>query len=311
MSMTKYYTKNTSGFSLIELMVSMAIGLFLIAGVFTVYLNGRASQEVVDDQLVLLDDARFALETIAYDLRHAGMWGRLNEPEKVDNTLVPTVSNECQVGWATSVTNPVMAYNENNPYGATCRTDYARGDVLEVRYAYGQAVAAIDPNIVYVNSDVNQASYFTGTSPGLATTSFRAVANAYYISSWSETAGDNIPSLHRVSLQSGPRVVDEVLLPGVEDMQIQFGVDSDGDGVVNSYVNPDAVTDWLNVRSAQVWVVVRSERNYPDLDTSLPAAEVANIVNAGSVLTFPNDGFRRVVVSTVVQFKNFKNINGV
>lgn len=311
--MYKYSIKDSSGFSLIELMVSMAIGLFLIAGVFTVYLNGRSSQRIVDDQIAMLDDARFALEMIAYDLRHSSMWGRLNEFEKVDSSLLPVVAGECEAGWATNADNPVRAFNDNNPYAAGCNVDYARGDVLEVRYALGQAVAAanLDPTSVYINGDVNQASYFSGASPGVAPNSFLAVSNAYYVSSWSNANGDNLPSLHRVSLRPGPVVVDEMLLPGVEDLQIQFGVDSDGDGVVNTYVNPDAVTDWMNVRSAQVWIVVRSQQNYPDLNTALPPAQVSNIVNAGSALAFSNDGFRRIVVSTVVQLKNIKNINGV
>lgn len=38
-----------SGFSLIELMISLLIGSFLMAGVFTVYINSLSSQDAVQD----------------------------------------------------------------------------------------------------------------------------------------------------------------------------------------------------------------------------------------------------------------------
>lgn len=307
---------DNKGFSLIELMVSMVIGMFLIAGVFSVYLNGRSSQAVVNDQLELLENARFALDTISYDLRHAGLWGRINEYDSglgnVSSDLVGNVAGECVPGsWVGNFSVPVGAFNDTNPYPG-CVVDYASGDVLEVRYTLGSPVADanLQPDMIYVNSDVNQAEFFVGnTSPAVSTDAqnFQVVTNLYYISDFSNQPGDGIPALHRLSLEPGPEVVDRVLLSGIENLQVQYGLDTDDDGLVNIYMDPNAVapTDWINVRTMQVTVVVRSLRNDPSLDTSF----TANI--NGTPVDYVADGFRRYAISTVVKLRNQKNASGI
>jgi type IV pilus assembly protein PilW len=43
---------------------------------------------------------------------------------------------------------------------------------------------------------------------------------------------------------------------GVESMQIKYGVDANGDGVVESYVTADAVTDWNQVAAVRISLLV-------------------------------------------------------
>lgn len=305
------------GYSLVELMVSMVIGLFLVAGVFTIYLNGRSAQRVVDDQVMMLDNGRFALETISYDLRHAGLWARTNEyasdaaSSNFSTDLLGAIPGECEGGWVAKVTAPVAAFNDSNPY-ALCVLSYGQGDVLEARYSLGAPVADADlqPGLVYVNGDVNLGSFFVGTaSPNVTAIAqnYQVISNLYYVSNSSDAVGDGIPSLRRVSLEPGPQVVDRLILSGVEDLQVQYGLDTDDDGLVNTYLDPHLVptTNWTNVRTVQVTIVIRSQRNYPDLDTSFTAN-----VN-GLPVDFPNDGFRRHVLSTVVKLRNHKNTAGI
>ena len=75
--------KRSSGFSLIELMLAMLIGLIIMGGVMQLYVTTRDTQRGSEDQLALLGDARFAIESIAYDLRHAGVWGRHNNSQLI------------------------------------------------------------------------------------------------------------------------------------------------------------------------------------------------------------------------------------
>jgi type IV pilus assembly protein PilW len=330
MNMSSCY-KTMRGFSLIELVIGMAIGLFLLAGVFTAYFNGRAAQAVTDDQVAMIDDARFALQTIGDDLRQAGLWGRINDFElesgvaSKDLPIKPLaraslITGECVAGWA-DFAAPVAVFNGTSPYSSTCTSQYSAGvmaelpsDVLEIRYTLGQPVANanLQASMIYVASDVNQAAVFEGTTPPgfsvpSANMNFPLVANTYYISSWSNILGDGVPSLHKVSLEQGPNVIDQMLLAGVENLQVQYGIDTDGDGAVNVYVDPDNAfaSDWQKIRSVQVWLVIRSQRNEPSLNT----ARTATV--AGASRSFPNDGFRRYVVSTVVNLRNTKNSSGI
>lgn len=296
------------GFTLIELMVSLAIGLFLIAGVFSVYLNGKESQRAVDDQVTMIDNARFAIETISADLRQAGIWGRVkNDPTRVSGTNL-AVASECAVGWATNINRPFFVFDDLDPYGPPCINQYDVGDVVEMRYTLRDSIvppgSVLQADEIYVNSDVNSATFFAGTaSPNTsaAANDYPYVARAYYLSADGDTVGDGVRSLHRVSLQPGPVVVDDLMLVGVEDLQIQIGLDTQPagslDGLVDTYVNPSNVVDWSAARSVQIWVVVRSERTYPNVQ---PFS--ANI--AGNVINYPDDGFRRVMASSVIYLRN-------
>ena len=69
------------GFSLIEMMLAMLIGIIIMGGILSVYTNTRDLQRSSEDQVNLVTDAHFALETIGYDLRHAGVFGGTNLPQ--------------------------------------------------------------------------------------------------------------------------------------------------------------------------------------------------------------------------------------
>lgn len=318
MQSVRYTNFRNDGFTLVELMVALAIGLFLIAGVFTAYVNGKRSQDAVNVQVDLVDNTRFALDMISSDLRLAGMYGAVNSANvagtnKVRNAalLNVPVPGECQANWVIDWQAPVMAFDTGNqPAGYVCLTNYSQGDVFELRYTLQTPVAAFQANGIYINSDVSSAEFFQGNaSPNLSASAqnFSYVASAYYIAAFTNNVADGVPSLRRVTLQADGTVVNEVLLSGVEDMQIQFGVGQDTNGDGNSdtfiYSDPTQVTNWQLIETAQIWLVMRS----PDADMSLNTV-IPTVRIAGNDVTIPaggiNDGIRRVVISTVSQFRN-------
>src|SRR5690606_22169167 len=142
----------------------------------------------------------------------------------------------------------------------------------------------------------------------------RLVVNGYYVSSNSalDTPGNAVPSLRRKTLGFGPRIADEEILPGVEDMQIQLGVDTDPVGAANRgsidrYVNADdpvldpadaAFLPEAEVLAVRIWLRVRSER--PEVGYEDAQAYVYADRNVPAF----NDGFRRVVVSKTIYLRN-------
>ena len=46
-------------------------------------------------------------------------------------------------------------------------------------------------------------------------------------------------------------------MPDVLNMQVQFGIDADGDGAAEKYVNPGSVGT-ATVVSARIWLLIRS-----------------------------------------------------
>ncbi|MGK2914322.1 MAG: PilW family protein, partial [Porticoccaceae bacterium] len=63
------------GLSLVEVMVSLTLGLILIAGVGKIYLSGKQTYRMQEAQSRLQESARFALEILTNDIRKAGFMG--------------------------------------------------------------------------------------------------------------------------------------------------------------------------------------------------------------------------------------------
>ncbi len=70
-------TCRAQGFSLMELLLAMALGLVLVLGVSQVVISSRATQASQQAVMLLQDDARFVLGKMMQDIRQAGMFGCL------------------------------------------------------------------------------------------------------------------------------------------------------------------------------------------------------------------------------------------
>jgi len=102
------------------------------------------------------------------------------------------------------------------------------------------------------------------------------------------------PALWRVVSGGGP----EEVIQGVEAMQIRYGVDTDGDSLVNSYVDASAVTNWSNVICVSVAMLVRSiEQNAATKDTRTYSLLQKTVGPFG-------DRFQRSIFSTTVTLRN-------
>ena len=325
--------KQSQGFSLVELLVAMVVGLIIVSGAFSLHSGSRKIQVKSEEQMDMVADARFAIEMIAYDLRHAGMWGGTNKDgliacKSTDTACVTplTAVNDCAVGvgdpvWAYDLSRPVFATNASNPYSATCiptSEKYLAGtDVLEIRYADSNITetANLRGGQAYVRSNFLNGKVFVGsTQPeldGYETSSLTANhelhAYAYYISDYTDADGDNIPSLRRVALVNSPSVQNQVLVSGVVDLQVQFGVDTTGDGIVNRYDNPDVITtdnNWNNVYAAKIWLLLRTDKIQRGVNT----AKSFEIAGAPAVTIGGQDDYRYFMVSSVVSMRNLKQI---
>jgi len=81
------------GLSLIELMVALVISLFLLGGVVQVYIANKSTYRFSEAMSRIQESARYALDTMARDLRMAGFWGCTTfdpaNPANIQNNLDP------------------------------------------------------------------------------------------------------------------------------------------------------------------------------------------------------------------------------
>jgi type IV pilus assembly protein PilW len=127
----------------------------------------------------------------------------------------------------------------------------------------------------------------------------------YYIAPSATPAvqnGDAGPALWRiVSSDNNGNPQPEEVIPGVERMEIQYGVDTDADTVVDQYLDAHAVEvahNWNNVISARIAILVRS----PQANAAEVDVKSYTLLNA-TVGPF-NDRYERSVFTTTVTLRN-------
>lgn len=328
----------SGGMTLIELLVAMALGAFLLLGAMTVFTQGQAAFRVNESTARLQENARLALALLEDDLRMAGHFGLTTRPGDIANRAsaaepVPpglAVRNDCGRNWAIDLDAPVAG--TGNGFGWTGCTPYRQAqpdsDTLVVRRTSEVATppASLRRGTLYVRTArFGRGIIFDGAAPpaeppASQARSFQLLSRGYYVSQRSslDTPGNPVPSLRMKVLAGssrGPRVVDQEVVPGVEDLQVQFGVDTDpvgesGRGSVNRYVNPgDALLDpddpaflpEARVLAVRVWVRVRSERPEQGFTDS------GEYVYADLDRPAPNDAYRRTVVTRTIQLRNARS----
>jgi type IV pilus assembly protein PilW len=151
------------GFGLVELMISMLIGLVIIAALVTLFVNTSGNNRELARANSMIENGRFAIKVLEDDLAHAGYWGAYVPAYDDQNWVDPpafapagdrptAVPDPCLLystaNWDTTyVTNligiPVQAYDDDSAAGlATCETGaldvidnhLAGTDVLVVRH---------------------------------------------------------------------------------------------------------------------------------------------------------------------------------
>jgi len=342
------------GMSMVELLVALTIGSFLLWGAITVYSRSRTTYQVSEQVSRLQENARYAMSVIEPDLRAGNYWGLMNDPTVVTGAALPTqaasplsgTTTNCGTNFALNLTETIRGDNNAytlGPARATACNAYNNNpqpgsDTVTVRRASNPAVAATANTLqIYVTRWGGASQVFNnGAAPGALGPNAEIhdlVVDTYYVDRDSVgTAG--IPALRRISLVNGPAFSDQEVISGVEDLQVQFGIDlgrdtnndgvpddADGNGIPDSYtgiaaqyVDPDAVPAAALVVAVRVSLLIRSEtaeRGFIDTNTYqygdrlLANGATATLDAAGARKAYqPRDNFRRLLVSRTVQLRN-------
>lgn len=242
------------------------------------------------------EGARFAFETIGFDLRQIGFGCAAVNPALPSATWHENLFTRPVQGYKDGSGSPAAAVDVNNTDAiAVLRADQSREVTINApgttsanhgMAANGKVVIteAYADATVYTLTAAAGAGYTLGAATNCLaaavpdTAGFRMLplaANVYYIGN--NPAGE--PSLYRQALQSNGVVVSEELVEGVEDMVILYGEDTSqvasvecpDDGCsVDAYFDADAVTNWNRVVSARITLTMRTADN---LSTTLGGAD--------------------------------------
>lgn len=314
--------RHSAGMTLVELMVALAVGSFLIVGAVQVYNQSRQAYVINDSIARVQETANFAMDTIEADLRMASNFGRNSRGDTIvgrANTIDPNPSGlavpmTCGADWALDLVRPLEA--DNNNYTLACPADNGaqpNSDTITIRRATVAAMPMQGGRLQVQSTRLQGVLIDDGNMPtdfdALTSATHNLIVNSYYVSSSSGLI-PGVPTLRRHTLgvdAGAPAITDIEIAPGVENVQIQFGVDMNEDNSVDRYVDPDdPIIDptsggWVpiaRVMTARVWVVVRS------ITPEVGIVDNTDYRPGDVVIGVQTDGYRRMMVSKTILLRN-------
>jgi type IV pilus assembly protein PilW len=310
------------GITLVELMVALAIGSFLMIGALQIYSQSRQAFTINESIARVQETAQFALDTIEADLRMSSNWGRTSRRLSIEgrtmlgdvNPKTLAVPLDCSEDWSLELDVPVDGFD--NVMGLTCPAQnaaQANSDVLTVRRASVNPVP-LQPGRLQIQSTrtlgeiIDDGNIPPQFDPATSAT-HNLMVSSYYVDANSDLI-PGVPTLRRkvLGIQGiNSAIFDQEIAPGVENLQIQLGIDMNEDNTVDRYVDPGdeiynprapGYSPGARVLTARVWVLVRGLT--PELGIDDQTAYTPGNANLG---TF-NDQVRRMVVSKTILLRN-------
>lgn len=309
------------GLTLVELMIAMLLVLIAIAGAIALVAQGRnaerSSQAVAS--LEEITDAAFAI--LVEDLRLAGYLGLAAPGSRVAGASATgiaeapglIVTGGCGDSLAhdleTAVTAADAAYRVNTAAPLRCSAGpngrvVPGSDTLTIRHA-SAAAAPRDPGRLQIESNFRMARLMADGIArfGAGSRVHDLEVSVFYVSADS-TAQRGWPSLRRKRLVGGgrPAFQDEELVSGVEDMQVEFGLDDpeDEDDAIDRWVTPAALPVDDTPRAIRLWIRARSDT------PETPVIAQAAVAYSNRVLPSVPSRFRHKLASRVIELRNFQ-----
>lgn len=246
------------GYSIIELMVAITLGLLILAGLTTIFVQNSQARNEIERANQQVENGRYAMQLLTDDLRNAGYLAEFNPGLLATPTAKPDPCATAVADLITALPIAVQGYdNDNSASKPSCLSDIRSGtDILVIRRASTCAVGDTDCDAV-----VSGAPYFQASGCSSATElSSTNVANYYvldtdatkltlhqkdcnpptvagtvapyhqyrthiYFIANNDKNGDGIPTLKRAELgATGFTIVP--LVEGIENLQIEYGIDT-------------------------------------------------------------------------------------
>jgi type IV pilus assembly protein PilW len=284
------------GFSLIELMVALAIGSVILVALTALFYTSTVARKETDKSSRQIENGRYAMQLLTDDLRHAGY---LAEYDPTPLATPGAKPDPC----ATSAANlnaalPIHVQGVDNVAMATtpsCITDVKLGtDVIVLRRAStcvrgtancdgavanmpyfqaslcGSATELDSPTITdhfVLDVEGSPSPYVKHKKNCTAFADVRRYRTHIYFIANNDVAGDGIPTLKRAELGAGSFSVVP-LVEGIENLQLEYGIDTTGDGAPDTFTaDPDTynscagvacVTNLRNVVSMRLNMLARN-----------------------------------------------------
>ena len=329
------------GFTLLEIFIALAIGLVIIGGTLSVFVGLKTTTTETSSMGELQENGRFAVSIITDDLLRQNFWGdfsgNLNngniplglsllpaaQPNGdcvgggINNGSFPQAAGAFRTLWAQQVDSGTSLLNGCITNAAYDSSTNFNSDVIQIKRAVATAFTApvvpadLSNNRYYIQSNLTSANILPGNIAVIPTLTGARIweyqHHVYYIREDAiGTSGEVVPVLMQGRLQRATNAMSfNMLVEGIERIHYMFGVDTDGDGIVNAYISSENMTEnyWDNANNVRILAVklyvlvraIREDNNYTN----------DNVYQMGN-RSFDADGdnYRRLLFSSTVSLYN-------
>lgn len=329
--------KHQSGLSLVEIMVSMLIAMFLMLGLAAVLGNSARTSSDLNRSLQQIENGRFAVQTLSDQIALAGFYGRLPTMLAAPAALPDPCEISNMAALRSSTAFPIQGYNAPSTSPLSCipaANHVADTDILVIRRADTGVtdIGALVTEEVYIQTNADSgnlanpiialgtaANFTLRNKDGTTIAPVRKYqVHIYFLSPCSIPSGggsvctgssdDNgspIPTLKRLELRVDPadnirKLTPVSLVEGIENLQIDYGIDTDNNGIPdgNYLTIPTAIADWANAMSVNLNVLSRNLEATPGYTDAKTYG-----MGVGGAVT-PGGAFKRHVYNTTVRLVN-------
>lgn len=336
------------GMSLVELLVAITIGMLIVTAMSLLFANSSRSRSETERSSVNIENGRYAMDLLRGELQLAGYFAEFDPREKLTSAmLTAAVPDPCATTVAAlnaSMALHIQGYDTMAASTLSCLTDVKVGtDAFVVRRASGCTAVPLaagctnlqanapafqasscgnatelgnsDVNVHYrLNTDLSQLTLRKRNCTTVADTR-RYLVRIYYVAN-NDRAGDGIPTLKVAELGAGGFSASS-LVQGVENLQLEYGLDTDENGDADVYTSnpglylgcttassPSCVGHWASVVSVKAFVLSRSidqSPGYVDTNTYVLGRKFNGDANSFSSL---EAGYKRKVFQEVIRLQN-------
>jgi len=231
-----------AGFTLVELMVAVTIGLVVVLGFAVTFVNMKVTFNTQDKMAQLQDNERLAMSILTSSLQEAGYYDNCADP-----TTTPITPPSCKKSQRIL---GLSAFASSPGGGATTGSQIIMG-------TFGGASTPETLTTIYTSTPGDGVMSCQGTTIASAVTTHPVeFRNTFYVDSTTNTLGCkvgayDVSTSSPVTMSSYP-LAYAPLVSNVTGMSVKYAVDTTNSGGPTQYQTASAVADWSTVKGAQV-----------------------------------------------------------
>lgn len=287
-----------AGMTLVELMVATTLSLVLLAGVLLVFSANKATYQLQNGMGTLQENGRYAARQIAADLQLAGYGGCLSPHLDPKPRIINVVSGSPSFLDSIAAGEFFAGFDHtgSTTYGGI--STVLNTDAIEIRGPLRSTLSFVTgavpqtgnitvqgtgtgfaANEYLLIADCASATIFRATSVstsggntvithttgntgnalaqpyGTDSTVMEFATHTYFVGQTgrSNRDGDAINALYRFDGNNSVELVD-----GVDNMQIEYALDTDADNVIDAFRTAGGITDWGEVVAVRISLLMNS-----------------------------------------------------